>query len=253
MMSIVVESDQGLPSLVPMSAHPIKNANTTVYVKALKSMLGTDIFSLGSSEICIRYLLIENTYSRDLSGDSVHPLNGALTLVPKSVNMSSSRSYWCNTLKTECALPSKVTITLIQRQNSRHILNINFVVSSLRKLGWLVNVIYLEELSVSDQFRVVQNSTTIIGYHGAGLSWSQWIHPDAAEIQLIGFPCAYESHSSMKYKRRYSIQHAALDSIGTNMKETLANMFCSLIEKKLNKSLITSSEEAYFASFYGYT
>jgi hypothetical protein len=251
MMSIGRFQSNG--KVIPVLAHTMHDVNGTIlrdntavtYVKVLSSMLGSDIYYLGSEDICVRYLLMENRYSRALGG--LHPFNGALNLTFFARHMSSSRSYWCTALNSQCDLPSDVTITLIQREVNRRILNIDLVCSALRSIGWYVNVLYLEKLSISDQFRAVQNSTTIIGYHGAGLSWSRWTHPDAAEIQLIGFPCIHESHSSMKFKKRYSIQHAALNSIGANLNQTLANLFCEVIENKVKKSELTPAEKAYYS------
>merc|ERR1712146_158622 len=99
-----------------------------------------------------------------------------------------------------------------------------------------------------EQFMAVQNATTLVGYHGAGLSWARWAHPDAAEIQLIGLPCSFESHSNMHFQKRYSIQHSILGGIGLNTNQTEEDYFCRLLHNREHRAKLSEEEIKYLSS-----
>ena len=107
---------------------------------------------------------------------------------------------------------------------------------------------YLECLSVEEQFRAIRSATTLVGAHGAGLAWSTLTEKQVAEIQVVGFPCRFESHSTMKFRGRYGI----VPSLGSMVHSSFANAtakaeWCLLLPKleKQNRKrakLLTDSD-----------
>mmetsp|Transcript_10273 Transcript_10273/g.26987 ORF Transcript_10273/g.26987 Transcript_10273/m.26987 type:complete len:397 (-) Transcript_10273:1063-2253(-) len=75
-------------------------------------------------------------------------------------------------------------VTIIERLESRHITNLQAVTKVLEARGWHVEVVNLEKMSIDEQFAAMRKTTTLLGYHGAGLSWAQLLPPDTAEIQV---------------------------------------------------------------------
>ena len=120
-------------------------------------------------------------------------------------------------------------IGLIQRLNTRFILNHGEIVESLEKLGWKVSVLIFEKLSFEEQIVSVQNLSTLVGYHGAGLRWAEAMHPLGAEIQIQGFPCESNlkgAKSSMDFKHRYRVLPSLRNSLRDDETESLADKFC---------------------------
>lgn len=131
---------------------------------------------------------------------------------------------------------------------------------------------------MDNPFAAMRRTTTLIGYHGAGLSWARMLPPDSAEIQVpstilfidqsnqgenrralgdasrllyapivplcdqvIGFPCAYESYSPMKYSKRYAILPAEWRTAFAS--EADANEFCDAVRRfDAKRQHLTKSE-----------
>jgi hypothetical protein len=133
-----------------------------------------------------------------------------------------------------CYSPSEVPqITVIQRLHSRRILNLDYVVLAMQKRGWRVNVVSLEGLSVDEQFLAMQNTTTLIAYHGAGLAWARLLPGHAAEVQVIGLPCSLESHSKQNYAEanRYRILHSSLDAVNAEVDSNATRRYCEVLRR----------------------
>lgn len=222
-------SDDG--RVIPLLAHFTKRWNVTTYFQILGSMTnGSRLYSKKNLEVCFRRLVMKIPVKiEDLRKTFVG-------LQEKSVDsVLSSRSLWCNALFADCKLPKKTTVTIIQRLRSRKILNLDYLVKALKKQKWAVNVVNFECMNIHAQFIAVQNSTTLIGTHGAGLSWSRWLHRDAAEIQLIGFPCAFEARSRMDYAQKYSIHHADIHATTLEINQTVLDHLCEIRKKPIHE------------------
>ena len=143
-------------------------------------------------------------------------------------------------------------VTIIERTKNRHISNLRDIQKAMEALGWTVRVVNLECMSMGEQFAAMQHSTTLIGYHGAGLSWARLLPGDSASIQVIGFPCWYESHSSMhftgsRYASLHSTLHGGKDGSGGTWEQqfqnqTAADAFCRAARKR--KKNLTPEEAA---------
>ena len=139
------------------------------------------------------------------------------------------------TMLDNCAAPAAVPrITVIQRLRTRRIFNLDYIVLAMRKRGWEVRVVNLEDFSVTDQYLIMQNTTTLIAYHGAGLAWARVLPRHAAEIQVIGLPCSIEPRESGQMwvpKHRYRLVHSSVDAIGTDVDEKAAKRYCDVLHR----------------------
>ena len=181
---------------------------------------------------------------------------------PAPLEATNWRSSWQKALGLEarkpnstivwdyCNSPASVPqITIIQRQNTRRILNLDYVVVAFKKRGWHVTVAHLEELSVTEQFLMMQNTTTLIGVHGAGLAWARLLPSEAAEIQVIGLPCSLESPSKQNFvsAKRYRILPSSLDAINTEVDEAATKRYCEVLRRSndmgmKNKAALSADE-----------
>ena len=81
------------------------------------------------------------------------------------------------------------------------------------------------------QFLAVQDATTYIGAHGAGLRWGQYLHPRAAMMQLVGFPCAIETQSQMGLRPRYAVIRSIVPNVTTEADFARVKHWCDLVQK----------------------
>ena len=105
------------------------------------------------------------------------------------------------------------------------------IVKAMRDQGWNVRTVRLECFSIDEQFQVMANTTTLIGYHGTGLAWNRMLPLHAASIQVHGLPCVSDINglTSKMFKTRrgpYTVLHSALSVIGVEENQTRANMRC---------------------------
>jgi len=119
-------------------------------------------------------------------------------------------------------------VAFIRREINRNILNHDAAMKALTSLGWMVHELnFNSSVPFRDQLLGVQNITTLIGYHGAGLSLARVMHPLAAEIQVQGYPCPIEAHSSMKFRRAYAIMPSVKNTLRDDATNNLADRFCA--------------------------
>ena len=104
-------------------------------------------------------------------------------------------------------------IGLIKRLNSRSILNHDSIIASLLAQGYEVYPLVFDGLSITAQAMIVQNLTTLVGYHDA-VYWGTAMHKDAAVIEIQGWPCPKTTHSPMGSGDRFRILPTLIDSPG---------------------------------------
>jgi hypothetical protein len=158
----------------------------------------------------------------------------------------NTRSEWIARLGLSGALRNKATasggasndsgradaapyVVILERRGNRHIVNLKFVQQRMQELGWAVRVLYPEDLTLDEQFAGIHNATTLVAAHGAALRWGQFLHPSAALVQLVGFPCALETQSPMGYQRRYAVVRSALRAMEADPDEDSARRWCALL------------------------
>ena len=172
--------------------------------------------------------------SRELISHLPSPITRAV-LTPRP----SVRTYWRQRLGQTDDLAAtsnwpkdgKTTVVVVNRPKSRRIVNVEAVAKALRGRGWTVKVISFEGKAVDDQFLAGQDATTFIGAHGAGLRWGQYLHPRAAMMQLVGFPCAIEVQSQMGLRPRYAIIRSIVPNVTTEADFARVNHWCDLVRK----------------------
>ena len=125
----------------------------------------------------------------------------------------------------------KTTVVIANRLKNRRIINVKEVEAALRSRGWKVKVVAFEGMSVDEQFTAIQDATTYIGAHGAGLRWGQYLHPRAAMMQLVGFPCAIEVQTKMGFRPRYAVIRSLLPNITTDADFARADRWCKLLSR----------------------
>ena len=88
-------------------------------------------------------------------------------------------------------------VTIIKRKKSRVIANHKELVSRLKKEGLCVFEIYLEELSFSEQVKLMQNTSVLVGAHGSGLVNSLFLPPGRSIIELNPFGWKLEMYKNL--------------------------------------------------------
>ena len=132
-------------------------------------------------------------------------------------------------------------IGLIKRLNSRSILNHDSIIASLLAQGYEVYPLVFDGLSITAQAMIVQNLTTLVGYHGAGLAWGTAMHKDAAVIEIQGWPCPKTTHSPMGSGDRFRILPTLIDSLRADSAFNLSSKWCASesIAEAANRTNIT--------------
>ena len=137
-------------------------------------------------------------------------------------------------------------VVIIARRRNRIILNIDSVTKSLIYLGIPHAVVSLEEIPLLKQLEMMQKATTLIGAHGAGLSWARFTHPRSAIIQLSPYPCYYDinrfSPVMFGFQVRYGIVLSGFSTTSLFQNISQAKVVCAVL-KKIHKQPLTSLEK----------
>eukprot|EP00038_Savillea_parva_P005022 m.146070 g.146070 ORF g.146070 m.146070 type:complete len:477 (-) comp11641_c0_seq1:72-1502(-) len=96
-------------------------------------------------------------------------------------------------------ITNQPTIVVLHRRNSRFVNNRNELVAALKRVSPIVFQISLEDLETAAQYTLMQSATTLIGSHGAGLSWGKIMRQNGAVIELSPFPCLH--YQAVDYRR----------------------------------------------------
>ena len=101
----------------------------------------------------------------------------ALNFVEKELRLSQNLST------RHCG---KSQVTVLQRQSTRRILNVDAVVDVFRRMGFeRIEVVSFEMLTVLEQLAIVKASIVLVGTFGAGLAWSGILHEKAALVEIL--------------------------------------------------------------------
>ena len=125
------------------------------------------------------------------------------------------------------------SITIINRAKIRQIENLQQILKAIRARGWDVRNVRLECLSMDEQMRIMTNTTTLIGYHGAGLAWSRMLPLHAATIQVHGLPCLSVNEKSDFQNKMfnagrgpYAVLHSVLHANNSKATQAHIDMIC---------------------------
>jgi len=87
----------------------------------------------------------------------------------------------------------KPRVTVVHRLANRKLLNVAYVGLMLRDAGMDVTIVALECMPLEAQIAVVSNSSTLLGVHGAGMTFGHALPSDALVIELRSGPCTEEA------------------------------------------------------------
>ena len=101
-----------------------------------------------------------------------------------SAALSRVNDYMHETTKLECV--SKYAL-FIQRNRTRRILNIEDLTARAAKLYGYNNVrmVYFENASIAEQWKMIRCADVLIGVQGAALVWFTYLPPNATFVQLV--------------------------------------------------------------------
>ena len=227
------QSNQEVPLDLVTTEDKVGNAFSTLFESLLKS----GMFGLSSIEYfdridsltwrCYPSLFVVQSANHHANIDMMIPSKPVkvVKIAPPDV-----RQEWLKRLKMadNYKLGQKTTIVINLRKKNRRILNIDEVKVALLARNWSVKVVEFESMSIDEQFLAVQDATTYIGSHGAGLRWGQFIHKQAAIMQLVGFPCSIELQSKMGVRPRYAVIRSLHESIKTKADAERAERWCKI-------------------------
>ena len=96
---------------------------------------------------------------------------------------------------------------LIQRQNTRRILNIDYLAQLARDFGYKdVRIEYFENYSLYEQFDIIRCAAVLVGAQGAALSWFPFlpVYASIIEINWPGWPMFYQKRIQSQRKDLYA-------------------------------------------------
>ncbi|RNF11700.1 glycosyltransferase [Trypanosoma rangeli] len=139
--------------------------------------------------------------------EKIHPLKSGTSLQAacyqhgvidkryiKSMMGSEARNYSVSVLEMMGVPPgqprpcgSKYRATMIDRRGrTRRLTNIPDIVQIMQSMGFDSQVVAFETLPIREQLRIVTMTDLLIGVHGNGLMWLQFLPPGSAVIELVG-------------------------------------------------------------------
>lgn len=88
--------------------------------------------------------------------------------------------------------PAKVRVGIISRRRKRFILNEDELVRAVLALGFEVQILPLEEMTLYEQLAALRMTTVLIGIHGSGLNNAIFMPRGGAMIQLLPYKLNYK-------------------------------------------------------------
>ena len=234
------------------SDQKIEKAQRKILLPVMTFALGMEAHRLDTnvSFHCFEKAYVQGFSKSLLLREIEQSININITRLYRQALVPSSREVFCKHLGVSKNLlleNNETRVVIIQRRRSRIILNAKLIMRSLTYLGISNSLVYLEDHTVEEQFVIMQNATTLIGVHGAGLSWARFLHPRSAVIQLSPYPCHFDIHSpvSFGFQIRYGIVQSSLRATSPFINVSDANTVCSLLEMIRNsRKQLTEEEDA---------
>ena len=88
--------------------------------------------------------------------------------------------------------PSKVRVGIISRRRKRFILNEDALVRATLELGFEVQILPLEDMTLYEQLAALRMTTILVGIHGSGLNNAIFLQRGGAMIQLLPYKLNYK-------------------------------------------------------------
>ena len=139
-----------------------------------------DLHSAGGGEPvqqCFKYALIQSAFTRSRESLGINGVRRT-TAALQRVN-----DYLEVTTKHQCT--SKYAL-FIQRNRTRHILNINDLMKVATSKGYSdVRMLYFENKTFAEQWALVRCAELYVGAQGAGLTWFMFLSPGTTFVELV--------------------------------------------------------------------
>ena len=148
---------------------------------------------------CYTRGVIDKVYLKDLRGDDARNYSSVLLDV---LNVRRGEPRVCGSYR----------LTMIDRRGRTRVLtNVGNIVAIARQKGFIAQSVALEKLPIREQLRLITSTDVLMGMHGNGITWLQFLPPGSAVVELVGVwytPYALlwghkHFHSSMKNNPKY--------------------------------------------------
>lgn len=147
-----------------------------------------------AKSMCYTRGVLDKVYLKDLVGDQARNYSGALL---DALEVVRGPPRQCR----------KYRLTMIDRRGkTRTLTNVPQLVDIATRKGFIAQSVALETLPIREQLRLITSTDVLMGMHGNGMTWLQFLPPGSAVVELIGVwytPYALlwghkHFHSSMK-------------------------------------------------------
>eukprot|EP00759_Apiculatamorpha_spiralis_P047332 PhF_6_TR43099/c0_g1_i1/m.65837 len=131
---------------------------------------------------CYSYGIIDKMYVKDVKRNQAHEYANAQLRV-----FGLKQHNYGVVDPTRFDGSRKLRVTLIDRRGrTRRLTNVQELAEAGRGLGFEVQVVAFETLSVRDQIHIVTQTDVLMGMHGNGIMWLQFLPPKSVVIEMIG-------------------------------------------------------------------
>ena len=125
---------------------------------------------------CYTNGIIDKYYIKDMDGDSARGYTKALVSA-LGIKAAGARGRRCG----------KYRLTLIDRRGrTRRLTNIPEIAAAAAAKGFSVQAVALETLPIRKQLELIGSTDALVGMHGNGLTWLQFLPPGSAVVELVG-------------------------------------------------------------------
>jgi hypothetical protein len=125
---------------------------------------------------CYRIGAIDKLYIKETMGKQAHEYTAALLMV---LNVSRD-----DRMKRKCR---EYRATIIDRRGrTRRLTNIPELVSVAESLGFKAQSVALEKIPIREQIALLTRTDVLVGVHGNGLTWLQFLSPGSVVVELVG-------------------------------------------------------------------
>ena len=109
--------------------------------------------------------------------------NAVFGYYAEGYNFEDLREYFRKAFNINCPPCSSTRVTIINRK-IRTILNAEEMKQAATKAGFYTKVVYLSNLSIREQFKAIMCTDILVGVHGAGLRWIDFLPKKSSLLEL---------------------------------------------------------------------
>ena len=126
----------------------------------------------------------EHVFYKDATLHSCYD-NAIFGYYSKGYSNDEMREYFTKAFNiSRCPSHNKTRVTIINRK-TRVIKNAEELKEAAIKAGFITKIVYLSDLSVREQFQIMQCTDILVGVQGAGLRWIDYLPKNASLLELL--------------------------------------------------------------------